>query len=94
MSKSSAEQPQVSIKISGLGITHRRLTLAVVQPVIDEIIEVFGIRRVMFASDFPVDRVHGSFDDTFSLFDQATRGCSADERAGLFAANAETVYRI
>ena len=48
----------------------------------------------MFASDFPVERVHGSFDAFYSAFDAITAGFSADERDRLFAGNAETIYRI
>ena len=89
-----AAQPQVSIKISGLGITDRAWTLESLHPVVLECIEIFGIERAMFASDFPVERVHGSFDAFFSAFDAITADFSVDERERLFAANAEAIYRI
>jgi len=89
-----AERPQVSIKISGLGITDRAWTLQSIQPVVLTCIETFGTRRAMFASDFPVERVHGTFDAFYSAFDAIAAGFSADERDRLFAANAEAIYRI
>lgn len=89
-----AAQPQVSIKISGLGITDRNWTLASIRPVVLECLDAFGTERAMFASDFPVERVHGSFDAFYSAFDAITAGFSADERDRLFAGNAEAIYRI
>lgn len=89
-----AAQPQVSIKISGLGITDRVWTLDSIRPVVLECIDAFGVDRAMFASDFPVEKVHGSFDAFFSAFDAITADFSADERDRLFARNAEAIYRI
>ncbi len=89
-----AAQPQVAIKISGLGITDRNWTIDGVRPIILECIEVFGTERSMFASDFPVDRVHGTFDAVYSAFDLVTSDFSPTERERLFASNAEAVYRI
>ena len=89
-----ARQPQVSIKISGLGITDRDWSVESVRPIILECIEAFGTGRAMFASDFPVDRAHGTFDALYSAFDRVTADFSVTERDRLFAANAEAIYRI
>ena len=89
-----AAQPQVSIKISGLGITDRSWSVESVRPIILECLEIFGTARAMFASDFPVDRAHGTFDAVWSAFDAVTADFSFDERDRLFAANAEAIYRI
>lgn len=89
-----AAQPQVSIKISGLGITDRAWTPESLRPIVLECIDAFGTERAMFASDFPVESVHGSFDAFYSAFDAITADFSADERDRLFAANAEAIYRI
>jgi len=89
-----AAQPQVSIKISGLGITDRAWTLESIRPIVLECIDVFGTERAMFASDFPVESVHGTFDAFYSAFDAITADFSTEERDRLFAANAEAIYRI
>ena len=89
-----AAQPQVSIKISGLGITDRAWTVENLRPIVFECINAFGTDRAMFASDFPVERTHGSFDAFFSAFDAITADFSETERERLFAANAEAIYRI
>jgi predicted TIM-barrel fold metal-dependent hydrolase len=89
-----AALPHVSIKISGLGITDRAWTPDSIRPVVLECIDAFGTERAMFASDFPVERVHGTFDAFYSAFDAITADFSDDERDSLFAANAEAIYRI
>ena len=89
-----AAQPQVSMKISGLGITDRAWTTESIRPVVLECIDAFGTERAMFASDFPVEKVHGTFDAFFSAFDAITADFTADERDRLFARNAEAIYRI
>lgn len=89
-----AALPHVFIKISGLGITDRAWTISSIRPVVLECIEAFGVERAMFASDFPVEKVHGSFHAFYSAFDAITAGFSASERERLFATNAEAIYRI
>ena len=53
----------------------------------------FGVDRCMFASNFPVDAMHGTFDQLYSAFDAVTADLDADDRDDLFAANAERLYR-
>ncbi|WP_395652025.1 amidohydrolase family protein [Brevundimonas sp.] len=89
-----AAQPQVAIKISGLGITDRNWSVDSVRPIILDCVEAFGTERAMFASDFPVDRAHGTFDAVYSAFDAVTSDFSPTERDRLFASNAEAIYRI
>jgi predicted TIM-barrel fold metal-dependent hydrolase len=47
----------------------------------------------MFASNFPVDALHGTFVQLYSGFDRVTADRGADARDKLFAANAERLYR-
>ena len=59
------------------------------RPWIEHCLESFGVDRCMFASNFPVDAMHGTFDELFSAYDGATADLDADARDKLFAANAE-----
>ena len=47
----------------------------------------------MFASNFPVDGMHGTFDELYTTFAAVTAGLDDESRDKLFAANAERVYR-
>ena len=73
-----------------LGIDERRRRSA---PWIEPAIELFGVDRCMFASNFPVDGMHGTFDELYTAFAAVTAGLDDDARDKLFAANAERVYR-
>jgi predicted TIM-barrel fold metal-dependent hydrolase len=83
-----AARPNVAVKISGLGnVQHKR-------EVVLAAIEVFGAKRAMFASNFPVDSLRASFGAIYSDFDEITRGFSETERRSLFHDNAVRIYRM
>ncbi len=48
----------------------------------------------MFASNFPVDSMFGTFDDLYATFSAVAAGLDATAREKLFAATAERVYRL
>ena len=89
-----AVQPNVSVKISGLGMFDTSWTLESIRPYVLETLDVFGAGRAMFASNFPVDKLFASYRDHWTAFDTITRGFSGDERDALFRRNAERVYRL
>jgi predicted TIM-barrel fold metal-dependent hydrolase len=59
-----------------------------------EAIDIFGIDRCMFASNFPVDGLRVSFDQMFQDFKRMTGTLSASDRRKLFHDNAARFYRI
>jgi predicted TIM-barrel fold metal-dependent hydrolase len=89
-----AAQPHVSIKISGFGMFDAEWTVERIKPFVREAIEIFGTERAMFASNFPVDRLWGSYNKVFAAFDTLTSDLSEIERTRLFQTNAERIYRI
>ena len=62
-------------------------------PWLEYAIEAFGVDRCMFASNFPVDGLHGTFDELYSTYAAVTDGLDDEARDKLFATNAERVYR-
>ena len=92
MSSVAALGDHVSCKLSGLAMPLQSMDPAVLKPWIDHCLEVFGTDRCMFASNFPVDGMHGSFDDLFGAYDDVTSALDAATRDRLFAGNAERVY--
>jgi predicted TIM-barrel fold metal-dependent hydrolase len=80
----------IAVKISGLGNldkpARREVTLA--------LIEQFGVQRIMFASNYPVDSLRDSFDTIWRTFDEITGGFSDDERRAFFHDNAMRIYRM
>ena len=64
------------------------------RPWIRTAIETFGADRCMFASNFPVDWLYSSYDALLEAFHESTIDFSAGDRDGLFASNAERIYRF
>jgi predicted TIM-barrel fold metal-dependent hydrolase len=89
-----AEQPNTSVKISGLGMTDHHWTVGSLRPLVLEVIEAFGVDRAMFASNFPVDSLYSTFTELHAAFDTITAEFTTGERAALFAGTARRVYRI
>ena len=89
-----AAQPNVSVKVSGLAMLDWRWTRDSLKPFVHETLEIFGAGRVMIASNFPVDRLFGTAAAFYDAYRSLLAGASEEERARLFARNAERIYRI
>jgi predicted TIM-barrel fold metal-dependent hydrolase len=89
-----AREPNVACKISGLGQPGRPWSVKSNRRVVLETIEIFGVERCMFASNFPVDRLIAHFDTIFDGFRTIVASLSAAEQAALFHDNAIRFYRL
>ncbi len=90
----AAECPNIAIKISGLGQKGQSWTLEMNRPVIRDTIEIFGVERCMFASNFPVDSLVASFATIFDGFRRSVEDLPAAQQDALFCDNAARLYRI
>jgi len=86
--------PNVAVKISGIGVPGSPWSADNNRAVVLTVIELFGPHRCMFASNFPVDSLCGSFDDIYGGFDAITRDLTAHERQAMFGENAIRIYAI
>ena len=84
---------RVTCKLSGLAMPFGSVRAEALAPWLEYAIGAFGVDRCMFASNFPVDSMFGSFDDLYDAFDTVAKGLDDHARDKLFAANAERVYR-
>ena len=57
-------------------------------------IDLFGVERCMFESNFPVEKVSCSYNVLWNSFKRLTASWSAAERARLFHDTATRVYRL
>ncbi|HWA18367.1 MAG TPA: amidohydrolase family protein [Devosia sp.] len=92
--KALAAADNVAIKISGLGMVDHAWSRESIRPFVLGSIEAFGTKRAMFGSNFPVDRLYGSFSDTYAAFEHIVSDFSEAEQDRLFRATAENWYRI
>ncbi len=84
----------VVCKLSGLAMPFGSIDADTFAPWLEYAIEAFGEERCMFASNFPVDSMYGTFDDLYTVFSAVTAGLGSESRQKLFAGNAERVYRF
>jgi predicted TIM-barrel fold metal-dependent hydrolase len=83
----------VLCKLSGLAMPLGSMAPDVLAPWLEYAIGAFGVDRCLFASNFPVDGMHGTLDELWSSYSTVTAGLADDDRDKLFAANAERIYR-
>jgi predicted TIM-barrel fold metal-dependent hydrolase len=101
-----AKRPNVVVKLGGLGqdwdhaighvgpTTTSMALAAQWKPWIETTIELFGVQRCMFESNFPVDKTTCSYGTVWNAFKRITTSASADEKAALYAGVARRVYRL
>jgi predicted TIM-barrel fold metal-dependent hydrolase len=89
-----AEQPNVSLKISGFAMFDPRWTVDSVRPFVLTAVETFGVERCMVGSNFPVDKVQSSFAAIFDAFKTILADLSPAEMRAVFHDNADRIYRL
>lgn len=89
-----AALPNVAVKVSGMGFTRRPFDPDHARGYVLATIDRFGPDRVMFASDFPTDKLFGSFADHLDAYDAITADFTEDERRAMFGRNADRLYRL
>jgi len=99
--------PNVAVKLGGLGMRingfqfhHREKPPSsheladAWRPYMEVCIEAFGVNRCMFESNFPVDKISGSYAIYWNAFKRLAAGASGDEKAALFRETARRFYRL
>lgn len=91
-----AGMPNVVCKISGL-VTEANTAdwqRADLEPYFDHALACFGLRRVLFGSDWPVATLATSYERWLETVLDLVAFANERERAQLFHANAERIYRV
>ena len=72
-------------KLSGLAMPFGSMSVDAFAPWLEYAIEAFGVDRCMFASNFPVDAMYGTFDDLYATFSTVTAGLDDASREQLLS---------
>lgn len=88
-----ADCANVAVKISGIGQADRPWRAEDNAWIVGETIAMFGSERTMFASNFPVDGLCGSFDDIYGGFKRIVADLPRERQEQLFYHNARRIYR-
>lgn len=84
---------RVTCKLSGLAMPLGSMEPDALAPWLEFAITTFGVDRCLFASNFPVDGLHGTLDQLFTSYAAVTSGLGQAAQDQLFAGTAERVYR-
>ena len=91
-----AEAPNVTCKVSGLGMFDHGWSVDSITPWVLGAIDAFGPDRIMFATNWPVDLVFSSYLRQVDAWRWviARAGFSREEQAAMLHRNAQRLYRI
>lgn len=90
----AAAGPNVVCKLSGLAMPLQSMDPDDYRPWVYPVIDAFGPDRCLFASNFPVDGLHGTLDQLLTTYNELTAGFDGRTREAIFATTAERVYRL
>lgn len=89
-----AEHPNVVVKLTGQGTFVHRVDAGLIGFVAERVVELFGPRRAMFGSNFPVEKLWTTMPSLVDAWRVALSALPADEQRWIFADNARRVYRL
>ena len=92
--KKISENPNVNCKLSAVAMTDHNWSVESIEPIFDYVIECFGMDRCIVASNFPVDKLYGSYDDIFNAYKKILEKYTEEENLKLFSTNANKIYKI
>ncbi|MDA7426851.1 amidohydrolase family protein [Primorskyibacter aestuariivivens] len=81
--------PQITCKLSGLGMFDHNWTPDSIHPIVDTLLDQFGPDCVMFGSNFPVDSLYSNYSDLRSAFQKLVPSAM---HAAVFGGTAKRFY--
>lgn len=89
-----AANPQAFIKLSGFGMFDAAWTTLSVQGLVAASIEAFGASRVVFGSNYPVERLSKSYADYWRIVRETVSDYTLAEQVAMLRDNAIRVYTL
>lgn len=86
--------PNVVTKLSGLGTFVHDCSTALWRPVVEETVAMFGARRCLFGSNFPIESLWTDYGRIVAVMRDCLSGCSASDQRAIFFDNAQRVYGL
>ena len=83
--------PQVSVKLSGLGMFEHDWTKESVQPIVEACLDQFGAARCMFGSNFPVDSLYSDYRAIVEAYESLVPD---EAKPAVFGATAAAFYGL
>jgi predicted TIM-barrel fold metal-dependent hydrolase len=89
-----AELPNVYCKLSGFGMFEQNWDAERVRTTVLSAIEIFGVDRCMFGSNFPVEKLNVSYNTLYASYLEIAAEFSESEQQNLLAGTARRFYRL
>ena len=89
-----AAQPNVVSKLSGLGTFIHRNDPEHIAWIVGETVALFGARRCLFGSNFPIEKLWSDYASLIGAYRSALAGYSETEQHAMLHDTASRVYRI
>ena len=86
--------PNLHVKISGPGMFTNGLTFPHARQWIRDVIQIFGVRRTVYGSNFPLEKLHTSYADFFGHYRKALSEYTEAEQRAVLHDNAVKFYRL
>ena len=84
----------VHVKLSGIGMFSSGVKNPQVRQVVRDSIQVFGVKRTIYGSNFPLEKLHASYKDFLEAYREALAEYSVTEQKRIFHDNAASFYRL
>lgn len=89
-----ALQPNVNVKLSGLGTFVHACRLDVMGPIIKETVDLFGTKRCLFGSNFPIEKLWTDYRTLYLTFRKAIEHLDESDQRAILHDTAARLYRI
>lgn len=93
MKKLAAEENVVS-KLSAFGTFIHRNDAAHIERILHDTVAIFGAKRCLFGSNFPIEKIWTSYPELVKAFLRAANDLSAGRQKAIFYDTAKRVYRL
>jgi predicted TIM-barrel fold metal-dependent hydrolase len=89
-----AAYSNVHVKLSGLGMFSLGVTQPQLRQVIRDSIQIFGVDRTIYGSNFPLEKLHSSYADLFFGYKKVLSEFHDHEQKKILYENAVKFYRV
>jgi predicted TIM-barrel fold metal-dependent hydrolase len=86
--------PNLHVKLSGLGMYSQGITEPQVRQVIRDVIQIFGIDRTIYGSNFPLEKLHASYADFLNTYRTVLAEYPVADQGKVLHDNAVKFYRL
>ncbi len=92
--KKLAKQQNVVTKLSAFGTFIHKNDPAFIKEMVETTVGIFGAKRCLYGSNFPIEKLWTSYRDLFDAFQEAAFGLPKAQQKSIFHDTAARIYRI